>query len=153
MEFIIDLKFEDINYNAIVHFVSPFYAENDKEAHLFFDELIAGFRRKGITRFFPSTYYRIDDDPEHKERSYEYYEFCKRIATTSLSIEQFYLKNLDQNKSLIENLTENFFTGENSTASIGRKYNIPVRVQDKQTRNEIIGELYYFSIEHLIPKQ
>jgi hypothetical protein len=48
---------------------------------------------------------------------------------------------------------EKFFAGENSTANIGRKYNIPVKVVERQTRNPISGEFYYFSVEHLIPKE
>lgn len=151
MEYLIDLRFEDKGYNAIVHFVATFTAKDDSEAKLFIDELIAGFKRRGVV-IFPSTYYRIDNDPELRERSYEYYQFCKTRATASIEVEQFILDNPDQNKSLVENLTERLFAGENSTAKIGNEYKIPVRVVDKQTRNPITGEFYYFTIEHLIPK-
>ena len=151
MEYLIDLRFEDKGYNAIVHFVATFTAKDDSEAKLFIDELVAGFKRRGVV-IFPSTYYRIDNDPELRERSYEYYQFCKTRATASIEVEQFILDNPDQNKSLVENLTERLFAGENSTANIGNEYKIPVRVVDKQTRNPITGEFYYFTIEHLIPK-
>jgi hypothetical protein len=151
MEFLIDLRFEDKVYNAIVHFVATFTAKNDSEAELFINELIAGFKRKAVI-IFSSTHYRIDNDPKLRERSYEYYQFCKTKATASIEVEQFILENPDQNKSLVENLTEKLFAGENSTAKIGNKHKIPVRVLDKQTRNPIMGEFYYFSIEHLIPK-
>lgn len=151
MEYLIDLRFEDKDYNAIVHFVATFTAKDDSEAKLFIDELIAGFKRRGVI-IFPSTYYRIDNDPDLRERSYEYYQFCKTRATASIEVEQFILDNPDQNKSLVENLTERLFAGENSTAKIGNEYKIPVRVLDKQTRNPITGEFYYFTIEHLIPK-
>lgn len=151
MEYLIDLRFEDKGYNAIVHFVATFTAKDDSEAKLFIDELIAGFKRREVV-IFPSTYYRIDNDPELRERSYEYYQFCKTRATASIEVEQFILDNPDQNKSLVENLTERLFAGENSTAKIGNEYKIPVRVVDKQTRNPITGEFYYFTIEHLIPK-
>lgn len=150
MEYLIDLRFEDKGYSAIVHFVATFTAKDDVEAKLFIDELSAGFTRRGVL-IFPSTYYRIDNNPKLRESSYEYYEFCKKVATASIQIEQFILENPDQNKSLVENLTEKLFSGEKSTAKIGNEFKIPVRVIDKQTRNPITGEFYYFTIEHLIP--
>lgn len=153
MEFLIDLRFEDKGYNAIVHFVATFIAKNEKEAEVFFEELTKGFERRGVAIILPSTFNRIDHDQLLKERSFEYYEFCKTRATASIAIEQFLLESPDQNKSLIENLTDKFFYGENSTALIGKKYNIPVRVWDKKTRNPINGEIYYLTIEHLIPKE
>ena len=151
MEYLIDLKFEDKGYNAIVHFVATFTAKDDSEAKLFIDELIAGFKRRGVV-IFPLTYYRIDNNPELRESSYVYYQFCKTRATASIEVEQFILDNPDQNKSLVENLTERLFAGEDSTAKIGNKYKIPVRVFDKQTRNPITGEFYYFTLEHLTPE-
>ena len=151
MEYLIDLRFEDKGYSAIVHFVATFTAKDDNEAKLFIDELIAGFKRRSVV-IFPSSYYRIDNDPELRERSYEYYQFCKSRATATIEVEQFILDSPDQNKSLVENLTERLFAGENSTAKIGNEYKVPVRVYDKQTRNPITGEFYYFTIEHLIPK-
>lgn len=152
MEFLIDLRFEDKEYRAIVHFVATFLAKDEDEARLFVDELIAGFKRRGVV-IFPSTYKRIDNDLELRERSYEYHQFCLSRATAHIEIEQFYLENPDQNKSLWDNLLEKFFAGENSTASIGRKHNIPVRVMDKETRNPILDEFYYFTVEHLIQKK
>jgi len=151
MEYLIDLRFEDKDYNAIIHFVATFVTKDENEAKLFIDELVAGFKRRGVV-IYPSTYYRIDNDQQLKERSYEYYQFCKTRATASIEVEQFILENPDQNKSLAENLTEKLFNGEKSTANIGNEYKIPVRVYDKQTRNPITGEFYYFTIEHLIPK-
>ncbi|HBG69678.1 MAG: hypothetical protein A2W93_12065 [Bacteroidetes bacterium GWF2_43_63] len=151
MEYLIDLKIDDKCYNAIVHFVATFTTKDDGEAKLFIDELIAGFKRRGVIILL-SSYYRIDNDLELRERSYEYYQFCKERATASIQVEQFVLDNPDQNKSLVENLTEKLFAGKNSTARIGKEYNIPVRVLDKKTRNPITGEFYYFTIEHLIPK-
>lgn len=153
MEFIIDLKFEDKNYNAIVHFVTTFIAKDNNEAKMFFDELVAGFLRKGVKLYPTSTYSRIDDSPESKKSSYEYYDFYLNNATASIPVEQFFLEDPDQNKSLIENLTSKVLTGQDSTAIIGQKYQIPVRVTDKETRNIIKGEFYYFYIEHLLPKE
>lgn len=150
MEYLIDLKFEDRMYNAIVHFVATFTVKNEYLAESFIKELDAGFKRKGVV-LFPSTYYRIDNDQTLKERSYAYYQFCKNKATAFVDIEQFFLENPDQGKSLVENLTDRLFLGENSTALIGEKCKIPVRVYNKNTYNPIDAELYYFSIEHLIP--
>lgn len=152
MEYLIDLKFEDTGYNAIIHLVATFIANDENAAQLFINELIAGFKRKNVI-IYPSTYYRIDNDLQLKERSYEYYQFCKSRATSSIEIEQFILEAPDQNKSLVENLTDKVFNGEKSTAKIGKEYNIPVRVSNKETRNPISGEFYYFTIEHLIPEE
>lgn len=153
MEFLIDLKFEDNNYSAIVHFVTTFTVKDNNDAKLFFNELVAGFVRKDVKLYPTSTYYRIDDDLELKERSYEYYDFCIKRATASIPVEQFFIENPNQNISLVDNLTSKVLTGQNSTAIIGPKFQIPVRVIDKETRNAIKGEFYYFSIEHLIPKK
>lgn len=152
MEYLIDLKFEDNGYNATIHFVATFLVKDENEAKLFYNELIAGFKRRGVVIFY-SHCYRIDNNLHLKERSYEYYKFCQKRATDSIQIEQFYVENPDQDKSLYENLLKKFFAGENSTANIGKKHNIPVRVIDKETRNPIEGEFYYFTIEHLIPKE
>ncbi len=151
MEFLIDLRFEDKGYNAIVHFLATYTAIDEIEAKHFYDELIASFVRHGVV-IFPSTYIRIDNNPELRERTYEYHQFYLLKATANVRVEQFLLENPDQNKSLWDNLTEKFFAGENSTAKVGHKYNIPVHVYDKRTRNPITGEFYYFSVEHLIPK-
>jgi len=151
MEFLIDLRFEDKGYSAIIHFLTTFNAKDEMEAKHFYDELLAAFIRRGVI-IFPSTYIRIDNNPDLRERTYEYHQFYLSKATANVQIEQFLLENPDQDKSLWDNLTEKFFSGENSTAKIGNKYNIPVQVRDKQTRNPITGEFYYFSIEHLIPK-
>jgi len=151
MEFIIDLRFEDKNYSALVHFVATFVANDNNEAKLFYDELVAGFKREGAT-FFTAHYYRIDNDQELKERTYEYCEFCRKTATASIQIEQFLVENPDQTKSLADNLTQKLFNGQKATALIGKEYNIPVKVLDKATRNPISGEFYYFTVEHLIPK-
>ncbi|WP_338376464.1 hypothetical protein [uncultured Flavobacterium sp.] len=152
MEFLLELRFEDIGYNAIIHFMTSFTANDENEAKHFYTELISAFNRRGVV-LFPSTYIRIDNNPELRERTYEYHQFYLSRATAKIQIEQFHLENPDQDKSLWDNLVEKFFAGENSTANIGRQYNIPVRVVDKHTRNPIGGEFYYFSVEQLIPKQ
>lgn len=152
MEFLIDLRFEDKKYNAVIHFVATFKVKDENEAKLFIAELEASLKRKELI-IYPSTYERIDHDPLIRERRYEYYEFCKSRATALIQIEQFILGNPDQNKSLAENLTERVLNGEDSTALIGKKYKIPVRVSEKNSRNPISGEIYYFALEHLIPKK
>jgi len=150
MEYLIDIKFEDKNYNAIIHFVTTLTAQSNNEAKLFLDELVDGFKRRDIF-VLNGTYNRIDNNPELRERQYEYYQFCLSIATVNIQIGQFVFETPNQNKSLIENLTERLLSGENSTAQIGSKYEIPVRVMEKGTRNPIAGEFYFCNIEHLIP--
>jgi len=151
MEYIIEIKFEDKGYNALIHFVSTFVANSEKEARLLVDELVEGFKRNE-TFVLSGQYIRIDNNEKQRERQLEYFEFCKARATASIEIEQFLLNKPDQTKTLIDNLTEQFFKGENATAKIGNKYKIPVRVTDKKTRNPISGEFFYYSVEHLIPK-
>lgn len=152
MEFILDIRFEDNNYNAVIHLVTTLTANSNTEAQLFIDELMEGFKRRNII-VLNGNYKRIDHDAELKERQYEYYEFCKTRATAIIGIEQFVFENPDQTKSLVDNLTERLLTGENSTAQIGNKYKIPIRVTDKETRNPIDGEFYFMNIEHLTPKK
>lgn len=151
MDYLIDLRFEDNGYNAIIHFVTTFNVANEADAQTFYNELLSSFRRRNVL-LLNSNCYRIDDNPILRERSYEYSNFCRSRATASIQIDQFFLNDPDQTKSLTENLIEKFFNGENSTAIIGRKHNIPVRVFEKDNRNPISGEFYYFSIEHLIPR-
>lgn len=152
MEFLLELRFEDNGYNAMIHFMTTFTANDENEADHFYIELISAFKRRGVLLFL-STYIRIDNNPELLERTYEYHQFYLSGATANIKVEQFHLENPNQDKSLWDNLVEKFFSGENSTANIGRQHNIPVKVVDKQTRNPISGEFYYFSIEQLIPKQ
>ncbi|KQO32814.1 hypothetical protein ASF10_20390 [Flavobacterium sp. Leaf82] len=151
MEYLIDLKFEDTNYDALVHFVATFNVNSESEAKLFVDEFKAAFERKKVVINL-MRYYRIDNDSELLKRSLNYYEFCKSLCTASINIEQFIIKNPDQTKTLVENMMNNFFSGKDSTAFIGEKYNFPVRVLDKETRNSLSNDIYYFAIEHLIPK-
>ncbi len=151
MEYIIEIKFEDKGYNALIHFVSTFVVNSEEEASLLVNELVEGFKRNG-TFVLSGQCIRIDNDEIQRERQLEYFEFCKDRATASIEIEQFLLNNPDQTKTLIDNLTEQFFKGEKATANIGNKYKIPVRVTDKKTRNPISGEFFYYSVEHLIPK-
>jgi hypothetical protein len=151
MEFILDIRFDDNNYNAVIHLVTTLTANSNTEAKLFVDELMEGFRRRDII-VLNGSYKRIDNDATLRERQYEYYEFCKTRVTATIDIEQFVFENPNQNKSLIDNLTERLLNGENSTAQIGNKYKIPIRVTDKVTRNPIDGEFYFMNIEHLIQK-
>ncbi len=151
MEYIVDIKFEDNGYNAIVHFVSTFVVNSPELSKLFVEELSAGLKRNKVAILSLSCL-RLDDNVELRERQYEYYEFCKGTATATINIQQFMLESPDQTRSFADNLTEKFFNGEESTAFIGKTYSIPVRVRDKKTKNPIPKEFYYLNIEHLIPK-
>ena len=151
MEYILEIRFDANNYNAIVHFVTTFTAKSEQEAKFLVDELVKGFNRRSVI-VLSGTCTRIDNNAELRERQYEFYNFYISRATANIQIEQFVLENPDQTKSLVENLTERLFNGEDSTALIGKKYNIPVRVMDKKTRNPISADIFYCNIEHLIPK-
>lgn len=151
MEYLIDLNFEDKHYDALVHFVATFNVDDEQEAKIFIEELSSAFERRNV-KIKLLRYYRIDNDATLLKRSREYYEFSKSISTASIQIEQFFLENPDQTKTLVENMMEKFFSGNDSTATIGAKYNLPVRVLDKETRNALTSDIYYFTIEHLIPK-
>jgi hypothetical protein len=151
MEFLIDLRFEDKMYNALIHFVATFKVKDQAEAKIFVDELLAGFQRRKIV-IYTIHYYRIDHDEEFRSQKYDYCEYIKSKATAKIQIEQFFVENPDQNKSLVENLMQKFFEGENSIARIGNKYNLPVIARDLKTRNPIPADFYYFTLEHLIPK-
>jgi hypothetical protein len=151
MEYILEIRFDDNGYNAIIHFVSTFIVKSEEEAKLFVDELVDGFKRINVV-VLSGTYSRIDNNPELRERQYEFYRFYMSRATANVQIEQFLLENPDQNKSLFDNLAEKLFNGENSTALIGKKYNLPVRVMDKVARNPIEADIFYCTIEHLVPK-
>lgn len=152
MEYLIDLKYEDNGYDAIVHFVATFLVNTSQEAKIFIEELSAAFERRNV-KINLLRYYRIDNDLELLKRSREYHYFQHSNSTAKIQIEQFFVENPNQNKSLYENLTEKLFSGADSTAVIGEKYNIPVRVINKGSRNSISNDIYYFSVEHLIPKQ
>ena len=151
MDYLIDLRFEDQGYNAIIHFVTTLTTKNEEDARTFFDELLSGINRRNVFLLYHS-FFRIDNDPILRERSYEYFNFCISRATASIQIDQFILEDPDQSKSLTENMINKFFSGENSTATFGKKYNIPVRVLEKGNRNPISGDFYYFAIEQLIPR-
>jgi hypothetical protein len=97
-------------------------------------------------------YSRIDNNSELRLSKLRYHEYCKTIATATINIEQFKLENPDQTKTLSENLIEKVLNGENSTAQIGRTYNLPIRVLDKKGKS-IRGDIYYLNLEHLIPKE
>lgn len=152
MEFFLDLRFEDSGYNASVHLATTIVVEDEVEAKLFSSELVAAFERKSVSLIYQSCR-RIDNNAEDKERAYEYHNNYLARATAKIEVEQFIIENPNQNKSLIDNMVEKIFTGENSTAVFRKKYNVPVNVRDKKTGEAITDEFYYFSVEHLIPKK
>lgn len=150
-EYFFEIRFKDAGYRAIVHFAATFTCHNQTEAQSFYEQLIAGFERRGIVITMKNCF-RIDNDPILKQNYYQFHQVYLNSAKAHIQIEQFLLTNPDQDKSLIDNMTDKFFNGEDSTAYVGRRYNIPAKVLDEETRNPITDELYYFSVEHLIPK-
>jgi len=149
MIYLLDLRWVDNFYDAFVHLVTPVLVNDTQEANLFYNELIAGLKRKNVG-LLNCCYYRIDDTDEHMQNGLDYINFQRQLATATMRIEPYVLEKPDQTKSLAENLIERFFVGENSTAKIAKKYEIPVRALDRETRNPVSKEMFYFSIEHLI---
>lgn len=149
MEYLLEIKLDDKNYNAIVHFVSVFHATSNEEAKVFSDYLVDGFKRNGFLTL-SATYTELDSE-ELKNRQYQYIQFCLSRATATVNIDQFLIKDPNQAKSLAENLTDKVMNGDISTATIGKKYQIPIRVLNKETL-EPIKEIYYCNIEQLFPK-
>jgi hypothetical protein len=143
------MKFEDISYNAIVHVTIIITVRSEIDAESIKDQLLAAFKRKEVI-IINMSFYRIFEDTEWRESIIRYHEFSLKMATAKIEIDRFYLDNPNQSKSLCENLIEKLFQGEKATAFIGHKFNIPVRVIDKVTKNIILDEFYYFSIEQLI---
>jgi hypothetical protein len=150
MEFILEAKFEQNELPVIVHFVSSFTAPDDNVAKTFYYEFLEGLRRKKVILFM-SNYHRIDHDPELYNRSHDYINFMYGHATTKVDIDVFYIENPDQAKSVAENQVHNFFSGKDSVAHLGKRVRIPVKVTDKETREPIKDEFFYFSFEHIRP--
>lgn len=150
MEYILDLRFEDLNYNARVHLVTTFVSKDEDEADVFTSEILEGIKRRKV-KILSCHHKRIDLSIRDREECHKYYEMCLSKATASIKIEQFILENPDQTKGLYNNLVKKLFEGEQAIAQIGNEYNIPVRVLDKETGIPI-SEVYYYNIEHLIPK-
>lgn len=152
MEYYIDITFEDPFYKAIVRLFTSFIVKDEYENELFIQELVDGLKRRKVTPLNIISS-RIDNDIELRQSCYEYHKIFKSKANASIEIEQFILENPNQYKSLVDNLTEKLFNGENSTAKIGEKYSLPVRVSERKTGNPIEENIYFFAIEHLIPKE
>lgn len=151
MIFLLDIHFEDSNFDVLVHLVTTLDVSTAEEADLFKNELVAALIRNKVDITF-CTCIQIDNNRELYETQMLGYAKALERATTTILIEQFLLKEPDQSKTLGQNILNKIFDGEDSVASIGRRYNIPVRVKEKTTGNSF-KEVYYFGLEHLIPKQ
>ncbi|MVN90527.1 hypothetical protein [Mucilaginibacter aquatilis] len=151
MEFAYDVRFLDTHYDALVHFMSTFIVSNYDDAKKFVEEFNAALVRRGATLYI-SPYYRIDTDEELKKKTYAMLDFMKGRTNATITVEQFFMQTPDQDRSLSENMTDKFLAGEESSALIGDKFRVPVRVLDNETREPITADQYFFSIEHLIPR-
>ncbi len=151
MEFAYDVRFLDTHYDALVHFMSTFIVSNYNDAKKFVEEFNAALIRRGAT-LYNSPHYRIDNDEELKKNTYAMIDFMNKRATATITVEQFFMQDPDQDLSLSENMTDKYFAGEESSALIGEKFRVPVRVLDNETREPVTADQYFFSIEHLIPR-
>jgi hypothetical protein len=151
MEYLLDIRFEDPHYNANVTLIATFAAKDEEDAKLFFNEFVYAFERNNA-KFFYTNHYRIDQDELSFEKGYEAYKFHLSKATQLIKVEQFFVENPNQSKSLIYNLMEKYFKNEDSMAKVGRELTLPVEVTDKTTGQRIRDEIFYYSIEHLMPK-
>jgi len=151
MVFFLEMRFEDNGYRAIVHFATTLITNSDGEAKIFLEELEASMQRAGL-RITSISCNRIDNNPVLRENYWNYYQFYIKRATAKIDIDQYVLQSPDQAKTLSENVMDKFLNGENSTAYIGNRYSIPVRVMDKVSREPIAGDIYYLNLQHLIPK-
>lgn len=152
MEFYLDIRFEDPHYQANVTLITTFVTKDEEEAKLFFEEFVSAFQRRKA-KFMYANYFRIDQDEISLEKGYEAYKFHLSKSTQSIKVEQFFVESPDQSKSLISNLMDKYFKNEDSTAKIGREFNLPADVRDKTTGQKVRDEIFYYSIEHLIPKK
>lgn len=152
MEYLIEIKYVDVNYNANIHFLTTFNAVDENDALLFYNETISAFSRNKVKIQY-ANYERIDNDPEKKAQFLlRHNQFLQKV-NDHVEIEQFFIKDPDQNMSLWENLLKQYKDGDkNANAYEGRKHQIPVNVIDRATFKPTY-DVYYFSVQHLIPKR
>jgi hypothetical protein len=152
MKFYLDLRFTYISYDASVHFASTFTASTEANAKQFFNELISALERKKVD-ILHSDYFRIDDNSMLESRTLENHAFYLRRSTAKIEIDHYYIENPDQSMSVTENLLQKFYSDKKPVAQLKRKHNLPVIVKNKETRDDIRNDFYYFNLEHLSPKE
>ncbi|WP_312391120.1 hypothetical protein [Chryseobacterium sp.] len=151
MEYYLEVRFLDRNYDASIHFATTFTASTEANAQQFFNELISALKRRKVD-ILNSKYFRIDNDPILKGRTLENHNFYLSRSTASIEIDQYYIEDPDQNMSVTENLLQKFYAGKEPVAEIAKRVNIPVIGKDRQTNDHIRNDIYYFNLEHLSPK-
>jgi len=149
MKYLLEIRFEDKNFNAIFFLVSVYELNSDEEADNLLREIKFSIERNGAI-ILSSHYNRIESDSQ-RASLYKYYNFRLNKANASIKVEEYYLHNPNQKKRLYENLREKLFNSENSIAKIGEKYKIPVKVFEKDKFKPFNGEYFYYSIELLKP--
>jgi hypothetical protein len=149
MLFFLEIRFEDNRFSAIVHLATNLTVTNQNDANHLVEELMESMRRRKLNIISISCP-RIDNNPQLSENLLRYYEFYKTRATATVELDQYVMDNPDQTKDLVENILEKILSGENSTAQVGHRYRIPVRVMDKKTKNSIEGDIYYLNLELLV---
>ncbi|MCY1662758.1 hypothetical protein [Chryseobacterium sp. SL1] len=150
MEFYLDLRFIDTNYDASVHFATIYTASTEASAKQFFSELLAALERRKVN-IIAKYNDRIDNNPELRKRSLENHNFYLTKSSAHIKIDHYYIEDPDQSMSITENLLQKFYSDKEPVAELARRVNVPVIVKDRQTRDDIRNDFYYFTLEHLTP--
>lgn len=151
MEYYLEVRFLDRNYDASIHFATTFTASTEANAEQFFNELISALKRRKVD-ILNSDHFRIDNNPTLKELTLKNHKLYLSRSTCSIKIDQYYIEDPDQNMSITENLLQKLNVGKKPIAEVARGVNIPVIGKDRQTNDDIRNDVYYFTLEHLSPK-
>lgn len=151
MKFYLDVRFIDISFDASVHFATTFTSKTEANADQFFNELILALDRRNVD-ILHSEYFRIDDNPMLERRTLENHSFYLGKSTAKIEIDHYYIENPNQNMSVTENLLQKFYSNKKPVAELARRHKMPVIVKNRQTRDNIRNDFYYFSLEHLSHK-
>ncbi|MDR6526194.1 hypothetical protein J2787_001564 [Chryseobacterium rhizosphaerae] len=150
MEYYLEVRFLDRNYNASVHFATTFPTSTEANADQFFNELISALERRKVD-ILTSSYFRIDNDPKLKIQTLESHESYLKRSTAHIQIDRYDIEDPDQNMSVTENLLQKFYADKKPIAEYTGTVNTPVIVRDKQRGDDIRNDFYYFTLEHLSP--
>ncbi|TSJ44980.1 hypothetical protein [Fluviicola chungangensis] len=153
MEYSIDARFVNNQLGIRIHFLTTINASDYDEALLFQEELLAGFHRMKWEDSFVAQIENLDNNEQLRNLKYEEMDQLALDSDNTLIVEQFFLDDPDQSKSVIENYIQNVQKeGKHDMKYSSRKYEIPIRVKDLNTGKRITGEFSCLRIEQLIPK-
>ncbi|MBI3237671.1 MAG: hypothetical protein HYZ43_02315 [Flavobacteriia bacterium] len=152
MEYSIEARFLNKQLEISIYFLTIINAVDTDEAHLFQDELLAGFHRMKWEETFVAP---IKELYNEQLRISKYVEMDQLALDSDeiLEVDQFFFSDPDQSKSVMENYIQKVKKqGKNNVKYSSQHYKIPIRVEDLNTGRRITGEFSYLRIEHLAPK-